>query len=311
MSRSTVPLDIRARPPIVVVGVEQEWAARSLESVLGPHGYAVVRAYTGLQTLDLSEVAGPDVVIVESRLPDVDGLEVCRRLRSEARIGAQVPIVVMTSGAAPRDFLRQCYEAGAWSVWEQPVDGELLLLRLGSWVAAKRASDEAERDRITERDAGLYTYRALSHRADELVADATRRRTPLSCIAVAVSAEDGDVADALAPTAASEVARALAAATRGSDIVGRLAPSEFAILAPDTAADGAAHFAARLQQRLGAVPGARGVRAGVAAMTDADAAARSGGELVVRAVTALRYATYGPEPSRTIRRFDDVPPHFL
>jgi PleD family two-component response regulator len=311
MSRSTPSLDIRARPPIVVVGVEQEWSARSLESVLGPHGYAVVRAYSGMQTLDLAEVASPDVVIVESRLPDLDGLEVCRRLRSERRIGAQVPIVVMTSGAAPREFLRESYQAGAWSVWEQPVDGELLLLRLDSWVAAKRASDEAERDRITERDAGLYTYRALSHRADELVADAARRKTPLSCIAVAVSADEGDVIDALGLPAAAEVARALATATRGSDIVARLAPSEFAILAPDTPAEGAARFAARLQEQLAGVPGAKGVRAGVAVMTEADAAARSGGELVVRAVTALRYATYGPDPARTIRRFDDVPQGFL
>ncbi|MCU0636658.1 MAG: response regulator [Gemmatimonadaceae bacterium] len=302
---------MRARPPIVVVGVEKEWAARALESVLGPHGYAVVRAYSGIQALDLAEVAAPDVVIVESRLPDLDGLEVCRRLRRDGRIAPQVPLIVMTSAAAPRDFLRECYEAGAWSVWEQPVDGELLLLRLDSWVAAKRASDDAERDRIIERDAGLYTYRALAHRADELVADAARRRTPLTCIAVTVAARGGDAADALPAPVATEVARALASAARGSDIIARLAAAEFAILAPDTPPDGATRLAERLREKLADIGGAGELRAGIAAMTEADAQTRSGGELVVRAVTALRYATYGPEPARTIRRFDDVPSGFL
>jgi PleD family two-component response regulator len=293
----------------VVVGVEQEWAARSLESILGPHGYAVVRAYSGVQALDLAEVAAPDVVIVESRLPDLDGLEVCRRLRREQRIAPQVPLIVMTSAAAPRDFLRECYEAGAWSVWEQPVDGELLLLRLDSWVAAKRASDDAERDRIIEQDAGLYTYRALAHRADELVADAARRRTPLTCLAITVSGDDGS--ESLAAPVATAVARTLASVARGSDIVARLAPTEFAVLAPDTPVEGAIRLAERFRARLADISGAGELRAGIAPMADSDAAGRTGGELVVRAVTALRYATYGPDPGRTVRRFDEVPAGFL
>ncbi len=311
MSASAPHSDIRARPPIVVVGVEQEWAARALESFLGPHGYAVVRAYSGVQALDLAEVAAPDVVIVESRLPDLDGLEVCRRLRTERRISPQVPIVVMTSAAAPREFLRECYLAGAWSVWEQPVDGELLLCRLDTWVAAKRAADEAERDRITERDAGLYTYRALAHRADELVADAARRKTPLSCIAIAMGGDDVP-GDEVAPDGtAAVIARTLAGIARGSDIVARLATTEFAILAPDTPTDGAERFAVRLQRALADAAGWRAFRAGIAEMTEADTVARRGGELLVRAITALRYATYGPDPSRTVRRFADVPAGFL
>jgi hypothetical protein len=217
----------------------------------------------------------------------------------------------MTSAAAPREFLRECYLAGAWSVWEQPVDGELLLCRLDTWVAAKRAADEAERDRITERDAGLYTYRALAHRADELVADAARRKTPLSCIAIAMGGDDVP-GDEVAPDgAAAVVARTLAGIARGSDIVARLAPTEFAILAPDTPTDGAERFAVRLQRALADAAGWRAFRAGIAEMTEADTVARRGGELLVRAITALRYATYGPDPSRTVRRFADVPAGFL
>ena len=40
---------LRSHPPLVLIASSQEWHARSLESILGPHGYAVVRAYTGKQ----------------------------------------------------------------------------------------------------------------------------------------------------------------------------------------------------------------------------------------------------------------------
>ena len=44
-------LPIPSRPPLVLIANDQEWSARSLESILGPAGYAVLRAYTGRQAL--------------------------------------------------------------------------------------------------------------------------------------------------------------------------------------------------------------------------------------------------------------------
>ena len=44
---------IASRPLLVLIANDQEWSARSLETILGPHGYAVVRTYNGRQTLDL------------------------------------------------------------------------------------------------------------------------------------------------------------------------------------------------------------------------------------------------------------------
>src|SRR5579864_9776616 len=62
-----------SRPPLVLLANDQEWSARSLESILGPNGYAVLRAYTGKQVLDLARSAQPDLVIMDIRLPDMDG----------------------------------------------------------------------------------------------------------------------------------------------------------------------------------------------------------------------------------------------
>ena len=82
--------DKPSRPPLVLVANDQEWSARSLESILGPHGYAVLRAYTGRQTIDLARSAQPDVIILDARLPDLDGLDVCRSLRADPRMAAHI-----------------------------------------------------------------------------------------------------------------------------------------------------------------------------------------------------------------------------
>ncbi len=320
MSRTTPSTPGTARPPIVVVGVEQEWAARSLETVLGPRGFAVVRAYSGRQTLDLAEVAAPDVVLIDSRLPDMDGVEVCRTLREERRIGQHVPIVITTSGPAPRDFLRAAYMAGAWSVWEQPIDGELLLLRLQTWVDAKRVVDDAERVSLVDVESGLYTYRGLSRRAREVMADAARRQTPVSCIAIGPMVTRSPASNdelPVPPRLASDIGRIVAGVARGSDVVGRIGSAEFAILAPMTESSGAVELIERLRDRVATMPPlvADGrasrltLRAGLATITDTRIEMRDGNELLVRASTALRYA----QSSRTsdVRTFDEVPATFV
>jgi PleD family two-component response regulator len=321
MSRTAAASQVpSSRPPIVVVGVEQEWAARSLDTVLGPRGFAVVRAYSGRQTLDLAEVAAPDVVLIDSRLPDIDGIDVCRLLRTERRIGPHVPIVIMTSGTAPREFMRDAYTAGAWSVWEQPVDGELLLLRLENWVAGKRVVDAAERVSLVDFDSGLYTYRGLSRRAGEVMADASRRRTPVTCIAIGatlVGAESAGAEEAAISTAlATDIGRVVARVARGSDVVGRLGASEFAILAPMTEHSGAVELVERLRDKLAAMPliaegraAKVSLRAGLATTNQTTLGVSDGSDLLQQASTALRFA----QSSRTvgIRVFDQVPATFV
>src|ERR1043165_3721492 len=97
-----MPGQARSHPPLVVIANSQEWHTRSLESILGPHGYAVLRAYTGRQALELARNAQPDVVILEARLPDGGGLHVCGTLRRDPNFSATTPIVITTSGPAGR-----------------------------------------------------------------------------------------------------------------------------------------------------------------------------------------------------------------
>ena len=87
-----------AAPPLVLIANDQEWAARSLESILGPNGYSVIRAHTGRQALERARQAEPDLVILDAQMPDMHGIDICRALRDDPRFGATTPIIITTAG---------------------------------------------------------------------------------------------------------------------------------------------------------------------------------------------------------------------
>src|ERR1044071_7251086 len=80
------------RPARILIANDQEWAARSVESILVAEGYEVQRAYTGRQALQRALEQPPDLIILDNQMPDLNGVEVCRLLRQDPRIGLATPI---------------------------------------------------------------------------------------------------------------------------------------------------------------------------------------------------------------------------
>src|ERR687896_868389 len=178
--------------PLVLIANDQEWSARSLESILGPSGYSVVRAYTGQQALERARTAQPDLIILDAQMPDIHGFEVCRMLRSDPRFSANTPIIITTSGPSGRTQRLEAYRAGAWEFLGQPVDGEALLLKLATFLQAKREVDALREENLLDPGTGLYNMRGLARRAHEIGAEAFRRRDPIACVVFAPDAEAED-----------------------------------------------------------------------------------------------------------------------
>src|SRR5215212_7184505 len=171
--------------PLVLIANDQEWSARSLESILGPNGYSVVRAYTGQQALERARTAQPDIIILDAQMPDMHGFEVCRSLRSDPRFSSTTPIVITTSGPSGRTQRLEAYRCGAWEFLGQPLDGEALLLKLGTFLESKRQVDLLREENLLDSTTGLYNMRGLSRRAREIGSDAIRRRDALACVVFA------------------------------------------------------------------------------------------------------------------------------
>jgi two-component system cell cycle response regulator DivK len=88
--------------------------------VLGAAGYTTVEATSGGQAVDLATQHGPGLVIMDVRLPDVDGVEALARLRADART-ASIPVLAVTAQAMQGDRER-FLEAGFDGYLAKPVD---------------------------------------------------------------------------------------------------------------------------------------------------------------------------------------------
>jgi len=94
----------------------------ALRRALSLGGYDVELAADGQQTLDSVAQAAPDAIVLDIGMPNVDGLEVCRRLR---RAGDRVPILMLTARDAVEDRI-EGLDAGADDYLVKPFDvGEL------------------------------------------------------------------------------------------------------------------------------------------------------------------------------------------
>jgi CheY-like chemotaxis protein len=97
---------------LTILLAEDEPAIVELVRVtLEDHRVRVVAAADGLSALDLVARLRPDIVLLDVGLPDISGLEVCRRLRCDPAT-AGVPIVMLTA-AAQQDDVAQGLAAGA------------------------------------------------------------------------------------------------------------------------------------------------------------------------------------------------------
>lgn len=251
MSASNRP----SRPPLVLIANDHEWSSRSLESVLGPHGYAVLRAPTGQRALDLAMVAHPDALILDAGLVDIGGVELCAQLRRDGVISPNVPVIITTAVVGGRSERVEAYAAGAWELCSEPLDVEVLLFKLDAFVQAKLAADRIREETLVDEETGLYNVRGLARRAREIGGEAIRRSEAVACVVFSPEREaDGDEPMAMADASdmAGVVSQVCRASARISDAVGRVGPNEYAIIAPATGEAGADRILERLRHSFAA-----------------------------------------------------------
>jgi two-component system KDP operon response regulator KdpE len=126
--------------PSVVVIEDEVRILRFLRATLSGHGYRVFEAATGEEGLVQASTRQPDVVILDLGLPDIDGLEVIRRLRE----WTAVPIVVLSARGQEDDKIA-ALDAGADDYVSKPFGVRELLARMRTALrhAARAAGGES------------------------------------------------------------------------------------------------------------------------------------------------------------------------
>ena len=135
----------------ILVVDDHEPALYARSRVLERGGYTVLRASSGMETLALAEQARPDVIVLDVNLPDMNGVEVCRRLRQHPAT-AGVPILHVTASGLGTESHVLALEAGTDTYLVEPLDPGVLLatiqalLRMrAAEVSLRKANSELER----------------------------------------------------------------------------------------------------------------------------------------------------------------------
>lgn len=127
--------------PVLIVEDEKNIASL-IEEYLGREGFETIIAHDGERAVELSRRHGPIFVVLDLMLPNMDGWEVCRRLRGES----DVPILILTAREEEADRLRG-FSLGADDYVIKPFSPRELIERVKAILRrAKRAPLDAEAD---------------------------------------------------------------------------------------------------------------------------------------------------------------------
>ncbi|MEP6342811.1 MAG: PleD family two-component system response regulator [Maricaulaceae bacterium] len=113
---------------------------RLLEVKLVAEYYDVVSATNGLDAIDIAKTEKLDLILLDAMMPDMDGFEVCRRLKSDPNL-AHIPVIMLTALEESRTRVRGL-EAGADDFITKPINDLILMARVRAQLRLKMITDQ-------------------------------------------------------------------------------------------------------------------------------------------------------------------------
>ena len=123
--------DVTERASILIVDDSPEKIV-ALESILEELGQDIVKATSGREALRHLLTRDFAVILLDVRMPMMDGFETTQAIRNKAQFKS-LPIIAVTAKAMKGDR-EKCIEAGAWDYLSKPVDTSHMLVVLRSWL---------------------------------------------------------------------------------------------------------------------------------------------------------------------------------
>ena len=270
---------------------------RLLRHHLALDGHTITLAKDGAEALAVALKTQPQMIVTDLSMPEMDGLELCRALRSSTVCCDAYVLVVTGHGEESR--IVEAFEAGADEYVNKPFNPNILLARVraGQRMIELRERAESDKQELNQQNAqmqilnrklntaamtdvltDLPNRRHALRRLEQELAGSRSGSTPLSVILLDIDhfkqvndRYGHDVGDIVL----REVAQTLRSCTRRNEEVCRLGGEEFLVIVPQTTREASAHFAERLREavaeltiRAGEYVGRVTVSLGVAGLED-------------------------------------------
>lgn len=256
--------------------------------------YDVLKAYDGLEALQVVEDECPDLVLMDVMLPRMGGTEICKALKRQDRFQRfrHIPVIIMTSLTDTASKLKGI-QAGADDFIVKPLDRHLLIERVKSLIGVKEDYErmlasykDAEKDSVMDPLTGLYNRRYMDGALAKELKDSERYNRKVSLLMADIDFfkryndshghQEGD-------RLLVKLAGIFRETVREVDVVSRYGGEEFLIILPETPCDMAQFVAERIRHSVETSTGAT-VSIGVSTYPD-DVADKEG--LIEKADIAL------------------------
>ncbi len=265
-----------ADPLRILVVDDDPDSVQLLYEILTSCGYHVLTASGGTEAMAVDHAHAPQMIITDWRMPGIDGLELCRRLRAQE--GGRFVYIFMLTADCVKSRAVEALNAGADEFLTKPYNREELLARVraGERVVRLRGDLATRALEVSECNVKLAAYNeklqavasqdeltGLFNRREALLslaehwALAVRQGSPLSCIMIDIDRfkrfndthghKTGDLVLA-------ETAHRLRASVRGGEKLCRFGGEEFLIICPGSSAAAAQRLAERLRQAVDSRP---------------------------------------------------------
>lgn len=173
----TALLSNRSTPARVLVVDDQASNIQLVGSILGKQGFEIVPASDGPTALKRLALRLPDLILLDVLMPDMDGFEVCRRIR-ENQEWRDIPIIFL-SASDDKDLIVRAFESGGVDYVTKPFNHAELTSRVRTHLALKLARDRlAQLAEDKDELLGILTHDLKSHLAGmQMSAQILRDRT--------------------------------------------------------------------------------------------------------------------------------------
>lgn len=242
----------------VLVIDDNQVIRRLAKTLLTKRDYVVELAKNGPEGIEAAQKIQPQVILLDVMMPNMDGYEVCRRIKSEETI-KDIPIIMVTSKTETLDKIKGL-EIGAADYIVKPFDQGELLARIATQVKMKNLWEELqEKNRLLEelikKDGltDLYNHRYFQDRLAEEFSRARRYDFPMSLIMLDID-HFKQINDNYGHQAGDAILRSLSqivmASVRDVDIAARYGGEEFGLILPHTKLENSVILAQRIRERV-------------------------------------------------------------
>jgi PleD family two-component response regulator len=148
--------------------------------------HQVLVATGGAQALAMAVDKQPALILLDVVMPDIDGLEVCRRLKADPRT-ADIPVIFVSAGTAEADET-QGLDAGAVDYIGKPISPAIVRARVRTHLTLKRQSDQLRELAYVDGLSGVANRRSFDERLQQEWGRAAREDQPVSLILIDIDA---------------------------------------------------------------------------------------------------------------------------